>query len=97
VEFEQSRLRSLDEMNKKMSQEMEKTLLSYHQVETRLKRSLDLLATYEQSITRKDSVIQNLTKSLHRQKEKVELAKSFGIWKDKHNEDKREVSILRKI
>ena len=53
----------------------------------------ELLHTYEQSIERKDQVINNLTSGLQRQKEKLEMAKTFSDWKVKHNDSQREVSM----
>ena len=52
----------------------------------------ELLHTYEQSIQRKDQVINNLTVGLSRQKERYELLRTFSDWKVKHNDAKREVS-----
>ena len=51
----------------------------------------ELLHTYEQSIERKDQVIANLTNGLHKQKEKLEMAKTFSEWKIRHNDSQREV------
>ena len=53
----------------------------------------ELLHTYEQSITRKDDVINNLTLGLQKQKEKYEKLKTFNDWKGQHSDAKREVRV----
>jgi len=54
----------------------------------------ELLMTYEQSIERKDQVISNLTRGMQRQRDRFEMLKTFCDWKIKHNDKKREVSII---
>jgi len=51
----------------------------------------ELLATYEQSIQRKDQVISNLTAGLQHHRNRMEVQQSFAEWKMKHNDVKREV------
>lgn len=51
----------------------------------------ELLATYEQSIQRKDQVISNLTAGLQHHRNRMEVQRSFTEWKLKHNDVKREV------
>jgi len=51
----------------------------------------ELLATYEQSIQRKDQVISNLTAGLQHHRNRMEVQRSFTEWKVKHNDAKREV------
>jgi len=62
---------------------------------TRLQNDLEslreLLATYEQSIQRKDQVISNLTTGLQHHRNRVEVQRSFADWKIKHNDARREV------
>jgi len=62
---------------------------------TRLQNDLEalreLLATYEQSIQRKDQVISNLTAGLQHHRNRMEVQRSFTEWKVKHNDVKREV------
>jgi len=62
---------------------------------TRLQNDMEalreLLATYEQSIQRKDQVISNLTAGLQHHRNRVEVQRSFAEWKVKHNDVKREV------
>ena len=64
---------------------------------TRLQNDLEalreLLATYEQSIQRKDQVISNLTNGLQHHRNRMEVQRSFTEWKVKHNDAKREVSL----
>ena len=42
-------------------------VLQQEQLQTQVERTNELLITYEQSITRKDQIIQTLTKSLQKQ------------------------------
>ncbi|KAJ3603840.1 hypothetical protein NHX12_028581 [Muraenolepis orangiensis] len=51
----------------------------------------DLLHTYETSNQRKDEVIMNLTKALDRQKEKMEVMRTFTTWRIRHSQAKEEV------
>lgn len=51
----------------------------------------ELLHTYEESIERKDQVINNLTQGLQQQKAKHEMLRTFCEWKIRHNDVKREV------
>jgi len=71
-------------------------LLCRHMGEgTRLQNDMEalreLLATYEQSIQRKDQVISNLTAGLQHHRNRMEVQRSFTEWKVKHNDAKREV------
>jgi len=64
---------------------------------TRLQNDMEalreLLATYEQSIERKDQVISNLTAGLQHHRNRMEVQRSFAEWKVKHNDVKREVFV----
>jgi hypothetical protein len=51
----------------------------------------ELLATYEQSIQRKDQVISNLTAGLQHHRNRMEMQRTFSEWKIKHNDARREV------
>jgi len=65
---------------------------------TRLQNDMEalreLLATYEQSIQRKDQVISNLTAGLQHHRNRMEVQRSFTEWKVKHNDVKREVLVF---
>ena len=52
----------------------------------------ELVANCERTILQKDSIITNLTTSLNKQKSKEGLMRSFGAWKLRHSDEKREVS-----
>jgi len=74
-------------------------LLCRHMGEgTRLQNNMEelreLLATYEQSIQRKDQVISNLTAGLQHHRNRMEVQQSFTEWKMKHNDVKREVLLV---
>ena len=71
-------------------------LLCRHMGEgTRLQNDMEalreLLATYEQSIQRKDQVISNLTNGMQHHRNRMEVQRSFTEWKLKHNDARREV------
>ena len=50
-----------------------------------------MLVTYEQSVNRKDHIIANLSRALQGQKNKCALQQSFGVWKLKMCDERREV------
>lgn len=49
----------------------------------------------EKSLARKDTVIENLTGALAKEKEKLHLAKAFYSCKEKALDKKREVNMLK--
>nr|CAB3264991.1 centrosomal protein POC5 [Phallusia mammillata] len=50
----------------------------------------ELLHTYDASLTRKDSVISNLTRALHSSKERQEMARALTHWKIRLVDEKRQ-------
>ncbi|KAL9985881.1 hypothetical protein ACROYT_G008332 [Oculina patagonica] len=50
----------------------------------------ELLLTYEQTLSHKDSIVANITNAIQKQKERSELMKAFTLWKIRHCDEKRE-------
>ena len=65
------------------------------QLQDEMEEMKELLHTYEQTLSRKDQVITNLTTGIQKSKEKLQLAHTFSDWKLSHSDSKREVWITR--
>ncbi|NWI90415.1 POC5 protein, partial [Pitta sordida] len=65
-------------------QEKEKHAAYVKQLCNEMENMKELLHTYEIAIARKDEVIANLTQALEKQKERVELMRTFTLWRIQH-------------
>ncbi|NXU17829.1 POC5 protein, partial [Pardalotus punctatus] len=74
-----------------MRQEKERHATHVKQLQNEMENQKELLHTYEISISRKDEVvITTLTKTLEKQKERVELMRRFTQWRIQHVKSKQE-------
>ncbi|NWV31183.1 POC5 protein, partial [Grantiella picta] len=74
-----------------MRQEKEKHAAQVKQLQNEMENQKELLHTYEISISRKDEVvITTLTKSLEKQRERVELMRKFTQWRIQRIKSKQE-------
>ncbi|NXR48724.1 POC5 protein, partial [Hippolais icterina] len=78
-----------------MKQEKEKHATHVKQLQNEVENLKELLHTYEISISRKDEVITNLTHALEKQKDRVELMRSFTLWRIQHAKAKQEEYAIR--
>ncbi|XP_043403110.1 centrosomal protein POC5 isoform X5 [Chelonia mydas] len=73
-----------------MRQEKEKHAAHVRQLNNQMENLRELLHTYEISIGRKDEVITNLSHAIDKQKERIELMKTFTRWRIQHVEARQE-------
>ncbi|XP_048148522.1 centrosomal protein POC5-like [Corvus hawaiiensis] len=73
-----------------MRQEKEKHAAHVKQLQNEMENLKELLHTCEISVSRKDEVITNLTQALEKQKERVELMRTFTMWRIQHVKTKQE-------
>ncbi|NXO76442.1 POC5 protein, partial [Sitta europaea] len=78
-----------------MRQEKEKHAASVKELQNEVENLKELLHTYEISISRKDEVITNLTQTLEKQKDRVELMRTFTLWKIQHVKARQEEYAIR--
>uniref|UniRef100_A0A8B9IXF8 Centrosomal protein POC5 n=1 Tax=Amazona collaria TaxID=241587 RepID=A0A8B9IXF8_9PSIT len=90
TELRKWKLSLIEHHKLQMRQEKEKHASHVRQLSNEMANLKELLRTYEISVGRKDEVITNLTKALERQKEKIELIRSFTLWRIQHIKAKQE-------
>ncbi|KAM4638693.1 centrosomal protein POC5 isoform 5-T5 [Amazona ochrocephala] len=90
TELRKWKLSLIEHHKLQIRQEKEKRASHVRQLSNEMANLKELLRTYEISIGRKDEVITNLTKALERQKEKIELMRSFTLWRIQHIKAKQE-------
>ncbi|NXK63417.1 POC5 protein, partial [Sylvietta virens] len=77
-------------------QEKEKNATHVKQLQSEIENLKELLHTYEISISTKDEVvITNLTQALEKQKKRVELMRSFTLWRIQHVKAKQKEYAIR--
>ncbi|XP_011405716.1 PREDICTED: centrosomal protein POC5-like [Amphimedon queenslandica] len=91
AEFEQAQIRSREEQKAATLQEINDLVSQNRLLQSQINRINGLLTTYQLSINKKDEIIQRLTKSLQKQKDRIGLARSFSMWRGQHNDEKREI------
>ncbi|OWF49978.1 centrosomal protein POC5-like [Mizuhopecten yessoensis] len=90
AEYGQSKIRIVEMGRQQLLRAQEKHVSEMTALQNEVESMKELLHTYEQSISRKDQVISNMTHALQKQRERHDLLKKFGEWKIKHNDLKRE-------
>ncbi|XP_060075199.1 centrosomal protein POC5-like isoform X2 [Ylistrum balloti] len=90
AEYGQSKIRIVELRRQQMLRAQEKHASEMTALQNEVESMKELLHTYEQSISRKDQVISNMTHALQKQRERHDLLKKFSEWKIKHNDLKRE-------
>ncbi|XP_052787736.1 centrosomal protein POC5-like [Mya arenaria] len=90
AEFSHSKIRIVEQGRLQLIKEQERHASEKTKLLEEMDSLKELLATYEKSIMRKDQVISNLTNALQKQRDRVEMTKTFCEWKMKHNDMKRE-------
>lgn len=89
-EFSQSKIRLIEHHRQQMLLERQRHAGEGTRMQNDMDALRELLATYEQSIQRKDQVISNLTTGLQHHRNRMEMQRSFTEWKIKHNDARRE-------
>lgn len=90
AEYGQSKIRIVELGRQQLLRQQEKHASEMLTLQNEVESMKELLHTYEQSISRKDQVISNMTHALQKQRERHDLLKKFSEWKIKHNDLKRE-------
>ena len=90
AEFGQAKCRIAGNYHFMLSKEKEKHKNEMRQLREETDSVRELLATYEISLSRKDQVISNLTQSLHRHRDRLEMQRRFAEWRQQHTDRKRE-------
>ncbi|XP_051543323.1 centrosomal protein POC5-like isoform X2 [Myxocyprinus asiaticus] len=84
MELRKWKLAFVEQHRLELKKEREKHAAQMAAVNAEMDRFKDLLNTYEISNQRKDEVIMNLSRAVDRQREKLELMRSFTQWRLKH-------------
>ncbi|NWW91377.1 POC5 protein, partial [Rhynochetos jubatus] len=91
TELRKWKLSLIEHHKLQMRQEKDKYAAHVKQLSSEMENLKELLRTCEISIGRKDEVvITNLTQALERQKERIELMRTFTLWRIQHIKAKQE-------
>ncbi|KAM8962344.1 centrosomal protein POC5 [Pelodytes ibericus] len=90
AELSKWRLTIIEQHKLEMKRQSDKHAENLSQLSNKIDNLQELLQTYETSIHRKDEVISNLTRALEKQKEKLELMRTFTHWRLQHSEARQE-------
>ncbi|XP_010146906.1 PREDICTED: centrosomal protein POC5, partial [Eurypyga helias] len=90
TELRKWKLSLVEHYRLQMRQEKDKYAAHVRQLSNEMENLKELLRTYEISVGRKDEVITNLTQALERQKERIELMRTFTLWRIQHIKAKQE-------
>ncbi|XP_044302260.1 centrosomal protein POC5 isoform X2 [Varanus komodoensis] len=84
TELRKWKLHFIEHHTLEMRQEREKHAAHVRQLTNQMENLKELLHTYEISIGRKDEVIANLTHAIEKQKDRIQLMKTFTKWRLQH-------------
>ncbi|XP_066887271.1 centrosomal protein POC5 isoform X5 [Kogia breviceps] len=90
-ELSKWRLNFIDWHRKEMKKEREKHAADIKQLCSQIKSLKELQKTYEVSIGRKDEVISSLSHAIGKQKERIELMRTFFRWRISHVKSRQDV------
>ncbi|XP_063309682.1 centrosomal protein POC5 [Pelobates fuscus] len=90
AELSKWRLTIIEEHKLEMKRQSEKHAEDLSRLSNQLDNLQEILQTYETSIQRKDEVISNLTRALEKQKQKLELMRTFTHWRLQHSDARQE-------
>ncbi|MBN3301615.1 POC5 protein, partial [Amia calva] len=93
MELKKWKLTFIEQHRLALKTEREKHAAQMAGLTTEMDSLKDLLHTYETSNQRKDEVISNLTRGIERQREKLELMRTFSRWRIQHSEAREEASL----
>uniref|UniRef100_A0A8D2ISP5 Centrosomal protein POC5 n=1 Tax=Varanus komodoensis TaxID=61221 RepID=A0A8D2ISP5_VARKO len=95
TELRKWKLHFIEHHTLEMRQEREKHAAHVRQLTNQMENLKELLHTYEISIGRKDEVIANLTHAIEKQKDRIQLMKTFTKWRLQHFVGRQEVYTKR--
>ncbi|XP_053557363.1 centrosomal protein POC5 [Bombina bombina] len=90
AELSKWRLTIIEQHKSELKRQSEKHAEHITQLSNKVDNLQELLQNYEVSIKRKDEVISNLTHAIEKQKEKLELMRTFTHWRLQHTEARQE-------
>lgn len=90
AEFAQCKMGLFEKQKQLLMQEKRRHGIEMHKLMNEMESQKELLLTYEQTLTHKDSIVTNITNAIHKQRERNELMKAFTLWKIRHCDEKRE-------
>ncbi|BFZ15662.1 hypothetical protein BsWGS_18701 [Bradybaena similaris] len=90
AEFKQLAVQVLESQKNAHQEEIKEINCERQMLEKEVNRLNEMVNACEQSMSRKDSVIDNLTQALGKQKDKVSMAQAFYLARVQHAEEKRE-------
>nr|XP_015219719.1 PREDICTED: centrosomal protein POC5 isoform X1 [Lepisosteus oculatus] len=90
MELRKWKVSFIEQHRRELKKEREKHASQMAEFVTEMDNLKELLHTYEISNQRKDEVISNLTQGIERQREKLELMRTFTHWRIQHSEAREE-------
>ncbi|CAG5123877.1 unnamed protein product [Candidula unifasciata] len=90
AEFKLLAVQILESQKNAHQEEIKEISCERQQLEKEVNRLNEMVNTCEQSMSRKDVVIENLTQALGKQRDKVSMAQAFYLTRAEHAEAKRE-------
>ncbi|XP_065191097.1 centrosomal protein POC5-like isoform X2 [Sycon ciliatum] len=90
AEFAQAKAKYLQKSRLESGAERERHAAKVSRLRHEMEELRQLTSTLEDSLKHKDQVIENLTQSLKKQADQLQLQKSFGQWQANHSSTKRE-------
>jgi len=90
AEFAQCKMGLFEKQKQLLMQEKRRHGVEINKLMNEMESQKELLLTYEQTLTHKDSIVANITDAIQKQKERSELMKAFTLWKIRHCDEKRE-------
>ncbi|XP_073240879.1 centrosomal protein POC5-like isoform X1 [Porites lutea] len=90
AEFAQCKMGLFEKQKQLLMQEKRRHGVEMNKLMNEMESQKELLLTYEQTLSHKDSIVANVTNAIQKQKERSELLKAFTVWKLRHCDEKRE-------
>ncbi|XP_020619482.1 centrosomal protein POC5-like isoform X2 [Orbicella faveolata] len=90
AEFAQCKMGLFEKQKQLLMQEKRRHGVEMNKLMNEMESQKELLLTYEQTLSHKDSIVANITDAIQKQKERSELMRAFTLWKIRHCDEKRE-------
>jgi len=90
AEFAQCKMGLFERQKQLLLQEKRRHGVEMNKLMNEMESQKELLLTYEQTLSHKDSIVANITEAIQKQKERSELMRAFTLWKIRHCDEKRE-------
>lgn len=90
AEFAQCKMGLFEKQKQLLLQEKRRHGIEKNKLMNEMESQKELLHTYEQTLSHKDSIVSNITNAIHKQKERNEMLRAFTTWKLRHCDERRE-------